>query len=175
MNPKDFGLTEPMIAAAKLLMVASAFEQLVRSIVVQYEQEILVRLQLRTDERFIEHGINHVVEQRNEVSLLSEGDREIFYQETFKARDAAKLPVNDPRACPLLVAEMNRLDAEKALMASLLDHPKLSETAKAYASGLLTVDEQKKVVHLTLCLFAPFVNDAEVLLKEMLSQITLKH
>jgi hypothetical protein len=37
------------------------------------------------------------------------------------------------------------------------------------------VDEQKKVVHLTLCLFAPFVNDAEVLLKEMLTHINHKN
>jgi hypothetical protein len=175
MNPKDFGLTEPMIAAAKMLLVATAFEQLVRTIVVQYEQEILDRLQLRTDERFIEHGINHVVLQRNEVSLLSDSDREVFYQETFKARDAAKLPVNDPRDCPLIAAELNRLNAEKALMAALLAHPKLCDTAKAYSSGFLNVDEQKKVVHLTLCLFAPFVNDAEVLLKEMLTHINHKN
>jgi hypothetical protein len=172
MNASDYGLTPKMISAAKALLLAMAMEQLVRTLVEQYEREILMRLQLRADKRYAGLGVDRVIVERVEVPLLSESDREIFYRETYKARDAAKLHVEHPEACPLLQAQLHRTRAEKGLIHTLKDHPKLSATAQTFESGLLTVDERKRVIDLTLALFAPFVGNAEELLKEMHTQIS---
>ena len=90
------GFTAKMIEAAERVLVAQAFEMHVRPVVTAYEAEILQRLQLRSDPRFKVHGINRVILDRKETFLLGEADRELFLQETFKARDAAKLIVSKP-------------------------------------------------------------------------------
>lgn len=162
------GFTAKMIEAAERVLVAQAFEKHVRPVVTAYESEILQRLQLRSDPRFKIHGINRVILDRKETFLLGDADRELFLQETFKARDAAKLVVSNPANCPLSEAEMLRLGAEKEFLQSLADHPKFASLAKAAESGTLTVDERNKVIDLTLRLLSPYVRNAKDLLKDLI-------
>ena len=160
------GFTAKMIEAAERVLVAQAFEMHVRPVVTAYEAEILQRLQLRSDPRFKVHGINRVILDRKETFLLGEADRELFLQETFKARDAAKLIGSKPENCPL--SEALRLAAERELLLSLAEHPKFSSIAKAAESGTLTVDERNKVIDLTTRLLSPYMRNAKELLNDLM-------
>ena len=162
------GFTAKMIEAAERVLVAQAFEMHVRPVVTAYEAEILQRLQLRSDPRFKVHGINRVILDRKETFLLGEADRELFLQETFKARDAAKLIVSKPENCPLSEALTLRLAAERELLLSLAEHPKFSSIAKAAESGTLTVDERNKVIDLTTRLLSPYMRNAKELLNDLM-------
>ena len=100
--------------------------------------------------------------------MLGTADREVFFQETYKARDAARLRVAHPQGCPLSEAVMQRLQAERSLFRAMADHPQLGDFARAADSGMLTMSERQRLVDLTLAVLSPYVGDASQVLRHIL-------
>ncbi len=162
------GITQELISAAQQLLFAMAYERHVGPIVIDYETEILKRLQLRSDPSFREFGIDKVILDRKETFMLGTADREVFFRETYKARDAARLRVAHPQGCPLSEAVMQRLQAERSLFRAMADHPQLGDFARAADSGMLTMSERQRLVDLTLAVLSPYVGDASQVLRHIL-------
>ncbi|CAN7646992.1 hypothetical protein LJR129_005033 [Acidovorax sp. LjRoot129] len=149
------GYTKTMVDAAEELFVAMALEETIRPVVVAYEQEILDRLQLRTDPRYAVHGIDRVVLDRRQTYLLSAEDQATFLNETYLACQKAKLRVAAPENCPLLEAEFVRMKKENAFLEALAEHPDLG-LFKDYRE--LSLEERSRAIELSLRLLAPFVS-----------------
>lgn len=104
---KNFTPTKDQIRAAEAVFTAMAFEATVRPIVETYELAILEKHQFRISRKWVEKGItDRLVLERKDTFLLDDEDAKVYYAECFAARDAAKLAVDDPEHCPLLVASV---------------------------------------------------------------------
>ena len=163
MRMEKLGVTSKMIRAAETLFLAMTVEQTIRPVVEAYEKEIMVRLQMRTDPKWAKYGIDRLVLERKDTFLLSKEDSERFIAETFKARDAAKLKVDHPEACPLLVAINHVVKAENALIETMGEHPQLGALKNVL---VLSLDKRKQAIEMTLRLLAPFVRNSEDMLFE---------
>lgn len=158
---KSFKPTETQIRCAEALMVAMAFEATIRPIVVAYETAILEKHRFAMDPKWAEYGMKErVILDRKDVFLLSDSDAQVFYAECFAARDAAKLKVDHPEACPLCAAEGLRLQAERELLTAMAE----TQGLEAFAKGFLTLEQRKKALDLMLHLLAPFTNNRDQLL-----------
>jgi hypothetical protein len=160
-----FKPTPNQIRAAENLLVAMSHEQVVRPIVEGYETEILVKHQFKIAERWICLGVSAgVVLDRKRSHLLSKVDADVFYRECQEAREAVGLTVNDPEACPLLVAENLRLQAENALLITWAETPGMESFA---ATHTLSLAQREKSVGLVLKLLAPFVANGQDILNRI--------
>lgn len=159
------GFTPKMVAAAESLFVAKALEETIRPVVEGFEQEILSRLQLRTDKRYAIHGIDRVVLDRKHTYLLAPDDLAIFLEETFSAAKKANLKVASPENCPLLEAEYVRMKKENELLEALGQHPSLG-SFKNFRS--MSLEARAQAIELSLRLLAPFVRKAPELLESLM-------
>lgn len=157
------GFTKEMVAASETLFVAIAFEQIIRPVVEAYEDEILQRLQFRTDKCFAERGIDRIVLNRKHTYLLSLQDQAVLFEETEKARTRANLKVSIPGNCPLLEAEHRRIMAEQAFLESIAEHPNLGNL-----KNTMPLETRAHVIELSLRLLAPFVSDAAEILEGLM-------
>lgn len=154
---RAFKPTANQLRAARTLLLAKAHEQSVRPVVEQYETEILAKLQLRVSTRFVRLGVeDSVILDPKRVCLCAEADREVFYRETWKARDAAGFIVHHPEACPLLGAEVLIVEAENALFDAWVEFPGMETFATTRPS---TVHLRESAVSKILTLLAPFLGD----------------
>ena len=163
MKMEQLGITSKMIRAAETLFLAMTLEQTIRPVVEAYEKEIMERLQLRTDPKWAQYGIDRLVLERKDTFLLGKEDSERFIAETFKARDAAKLEVDHPEACPLLAAINHVVKAENALMETMGEHPQMGALKNVH---LLSLEKRKQAIEMTLRLLAPFVRNSKDMLFE---------
>lgn len=164
---KNFTPTKDQIAAAEAVFTAMAHESLIRPIVEGYELAILEKHQFRIARKWVEKGVtDHLVLERKDTFLLDDEDAKVYYAECFAARDAAKLVVDDPEHCPLLVAEHLRIRAENALLQTIATIPGL----ESFASGTMSLDMRKKVIDLSLGMLSPFCGNAD----DILSRIVAK-
>lgn len=160
---KKFTPTTALIRAAETLMLAMAHEGLVRPIVEAYEAEILQKHQWHIAPKWVAMGLeDRVVLSRKHACLLSEEDAKVFYQECFKARDAARLRVSKPENDPLCEAENLRVQAEAVFIQALSTLPGLSIFASK--THTLSLDTRKLVIDIGLKLLAPFVGNSEQIL-----------
>lgn len=164
---KNFTPTKDQIRAAEAVFTAMAFEATVRPIVETYELAILEKHQFRISRKWVEKGItDRLVLERKDTFLLDDEDAKVYYAECFAARDAAKLAVDDPEHCPLLVAEHLRIKAENALLQAISAIPGL----ETFASGVMTMEIRKKVVDLSLGMLSPFCGNADDILGRIVSK-----
>lgn len=162
---KRFTPTKDQVRLAEAVLTAMAHESLIRPIVTEYETAILNKHQFKIAREWVEQGEpDRVILDRKHSFLLSEEDAKVYYAECFAARDAANLKVDRPENCPLLVAEDVRGQAENALLKAIAAIPGL----ELLGSGGMTLDERTKAIQLTLQLLAPFVADAEEILRRIL-------
>lgn len=148
-----FKPTEDQIRLAEALMVAMAFEATIRPIVVAYETAILEKHRFPIARKWVEMGVtDRIILDRKDSYLLSEADAKVFHAECLTARDAAKLKVENPEYCPLLVAEHLRLDAERALLKAMAATPGL----EAFGKGFMTLEQRARALDLIFKLVAPF-------------------
>jgi len=147
-------ITQDMITAAENVFVAMAFAETIRPIVRKYQTRILKRHQYHISPEFTRYGEpDKIILNPEDSWLLADADFQVYHAECKKARDAAKLKVENDDFCPLLVAESLQRDAEHALVAAMEPLTGLS------ADQLLcsALDNYKKYLDLTLKLLAPFV------------------
>lgn len=150
-----FKPNDEQCAAARSVVLAMAHLETVRPIVEAYEREILARHNFRIARKWVELGCeDRVILDPAHAYLLDEEDGKVFYAETYKARDAAGLKVEDPEHCPKCVAEHLLIQAKEVLIAAMepitgITHHQL------LCAGLSTVDE---CVELSLKLLVPFID-----------------
>jgi hypothetical protein len=164
---KAFKPTADQVRLAEAVMTAMAFESTIRPIVEAYEQEILAKHQFRIARKWVEQGIeDQVILKRNRVFLLSEEDRAVFYAESFAARDAAGLKVEQADQCPLSVAEGLSVEAVSALLEAMATIPGIEKLG----SAVLTLEQRQHATDLSLRLLAPHcASSAEEILKRYIA------
>lgn len=167
MNKKPFRPSADLVRAAETLMASMAMEQTVRPIVEAYEHAILAKHRFPPAEQYREHVTETVILDRKSAFLLGDADFQVYLAECFAARDAAGLKVSKPENCPLLEAESTRVNAEGALIKQVGNIPGL-ETFKE-AHNVMNLDMRKRLVDITLRLVAPFVDDADGVLKRIMT------
>lgn len=155
MKPK-FQPTPTMVNAAQTVFTTMAFLQTIQPVVVQYQTEILARGQYRIRPEFSERLGDEVILDPKQAYLMSDKDFVEYDAQCKLERDLAKLLVDKPEQCPLLVAEDLQRRAEHQLI-------------KAMEPSIIGVDVDKLLslgqsryrnfIELTLKLLAPFVKN----------------
>lgn len=157
-----FKPTEDQIRSAEAVFVAMIYESEIRPVVEAYEQAILDKHQFHPDPYWHELGLEpQPILDRKRTYLLSDKDGRTFHSECRKARDAAKLKVDDPEHCPLLVAENLRLQAENALLKSMGSISGL----ESLSTSIMSLDQRRRAIDLCLKLLAPFCASGEQILE----------
>ncbi|CAB3754426.1 hypothetical protein [Paraburkholderia humisilvae] len=155
-----------MTRAAENLLVAMAHEDLVRPVVVAYEEEILAQRQFRIARKYVERGCaDTVILDRKQSYMLEASDLATYLKQCFEARDAAGLKVREPDNCPLLEAENTRIKAESLLLEAMAELPNLAAIARPW----LTLEARKQAVDLTLNMLAPFCADAKGIINRLVA------
>ena len=150
-------ISPEMIQAAQNYVMAKAFVQVVESIVTGYQREILERNQF-TNKGQIERrelkGNNDtavaIVTDPKQSYNLSDEDFASFHQQCNQARIEAKLHVDSPEHCPLLIAESTLRSAERLL----LDAMEPLNGFNSSTTGLWKADLRKKAIDLSIGLIA---------------------
>lgn len=152
---KQFIPTPSMVSAAETLFKAMALVETIRSIVLQYQTDILIKGQWHVRPRFAARLGDEVIVDPRRSYLMSDEDFAEYDAQCKLARDNAKLHVDNDEQCPLLVAEnMVRL-AEEALVLAMYEHTKLTKDQLL----CLGLEKYKQYIDLTLRLLAPFVKN----------------
>lgn len=167
----SFHPSEELVRAAEALFMAMAMESTVRPVVEQYTRAILAKHQFPIDAIWREHGMEGTVLEPKRSYLLSNEDADKYHRECMAARDAARLKVSSPDNCPLLEAENYVLRAQNAFITQLSALPGLELFGK---TEMLSLDQRAKVIDLGLRLVAPFVSNADTLLKRVMAEPLLK-
>jgi hypothetical protein len=153
------GITQEMITAAEVFLLAKILEEAIEPVVTQYSKRILEKHQFKASNRWKEFPelAKKVILDPKLVYLLSNKDMATYLAETFIARDNAGLKVSHPENCPYLEAKNHRVEAENALLETVSKHQKLGNLKP----HLLTLDERAKVIDLILTLLAPYVRKGD--------------
>lgn len=123
MPSKPFAATAAQLAAYRALLAAEAEVDRIRPIVRGYQVEILARHEWRPDPTLADlaDGVT-LIREHKDTWLLSTENGRIFDAACEAARVArGDLPVSTPGFCPLLSAEVARMDAERELIDAIAD------------------------------------------------------
>jgi hypothetical protein len=152
---KTFTPNDEQLAAARAVVLAMAHLQTVQPIVEAYEREILGKHRFRIARKWVEHGCaDEVILDPKSAFLLEEEHAQVFYRETYAARDAAGLKVDDPVHCPKCVAENLLIQAKKVLVDSMEPVTGITHH-QVLCAGLGKLNEY---VDLTLRLLVPYID-----------------
>lgn len=162
MLSRKFKPTAEQLEAARKLFAAMAMVQTVKPIVEAYQRKILAANQWKIAPEFVERpsatarGIEEgdVILEPKLSYLLDEEDAAVFFAECDKEAAAHGFKVK-PGYCPFLIADSDRMDAERALVASMADVTKINND-NIWNLGF---DKRREYLDLTMRLFAPFLKD----------------
>jgi hypothetical protein len=154
-----FTPTDRQVRAAEILLAAMTHEQAIQPVVETYQRMILEQHQFKPSLTWDYcPGLPEVVLDPNEDHYLGADDMAIYMAECHAARDALGLIVSSPDHCPLLEARSARIDAENALLATMIDTPRLAPLSKA---RLLPGDKGKQAIAGLLAVITPFCRREE--------------
>lgn len=166
-TPRPSIFTDEMIEAAERLFQATAIEQVLEPVVNGYKKDILDRLRLPPAPEHRDHIDKDVIDDPDQVYLLSEADLQRYLAEVNTARIAARLHVDDPESCPLLVASAERVRAENDLIEALSKIPRLKDLEHFSAARL---EDRKEVLDHALSMLAPYVKPAESAINDLVAK-----
>lgn len=166
-TPRPSIFTDEMIEAAERLLQATAMEQVLEPVVNGYKKDILDRLQLPPAPEHRDNTDKDVIDDPDQVYLLSEADLHRYLAEVNAARIAARLHVDDPESCPLLVATAERVRAENDLIAALAKIPRLKDL-EHFSAARLT--DRKEVLDHALSMLAPYVKPAASAISDLIAK-----
>lgn len=157
------GITQEMINAAEVFLLAKVLEEAIEPVVTQYSKRILEKHEFKASDKWNEFPevAKKVILDPKQVYLLSEEDMATYLAEAFIARDNAGLKVSHPENCPYLEAKNHRVMAENALFDTVSKHPKLGNLKP----HLLTLDERSKVIDLILTILTPYMRTGSEILE----------
>lgn len=157
---KSFRPTAEQIKFAELLLMAQAFVETIRPIVEGYQKAILAKHNFtnqRTVERFVHRGaapVEVILDPKRSFEL-SDNDFAVYLKECNEARISARLQVDDPNHCPLLVAENLYRQAQRAFMESMESFTGINvDSLLGIYDGIKKYDDFTKS---TLTLLAPYM------------------
>ncbi len=154
-----FTPTDRQVRAAEVLVAAMTYEQTIQPLVEAYQRMILEQHQFKPSLTWDYcPGLPEVVLDPNEDHYLGADDMAIYMAECHAARDALGLTVSSPDHCPLLEARSARIDEENALLATMIDTPRLAPLSKA---RLLRGDKGKQAIAGLLAVITPFCRREE--------------
>lgn len=137
-----------LISAVKTYLIAKAHEETMRSIVTPYQKKILEDHQWHIDPKWVQAGDeDEVILNPDHAYLMTEDDAQAFFF-LCHIQDAIHFPAfknEKPHACPLLVAEMDRVNAE-----ALIIQNSKALTGYDLNPSDLVLDERKKFIDLTV-------------------------
>ena len=143
--------TQDMIAAAKTVFLAKAWTETLRPVVEGYKKAILAKHSWHIAEEWINKGMaDRVIMEPEHAYLLSDQDFAIYLREVNESRVEAGLEVDNEDHCPLLVAEMQEVNATRALLTAMMPITKIDPN-DVYG------EDWNKLTDLTLQLLAPYV------------------
>jgi hypothetical protein len=149
-----FTPTDRQVRAAEVLLAAITHEQAIQPVVETYQRMILEQHQFKPSMTWAYcPGLPEVVLDPNEDHYLGADDMAIYMAECHAARDALGLAVSSPDHCPLLEARSARIDAENALLSTMIDTPRLAPLAQARR---LPGDKGKQAIATLLLVISPF-------------------
>jgi hypothetical protein len=154
----SFTPTPTMVSLAQSVMVAMAFADTIRPIVVGYETDILKNGQWRIRPEFADRLNNEIIIDPKRAYLMSDEDALVFHAECKKARDTAGLKVENDEHCPLLVAENLVMQCERALIDEMATITGMSSNNLC----CIGMDKRKQYIDLTLRLLAPFITRQQI-------------
>lgn len=165
---KTFKPSQAQIKAAQNLMLAMSHLQLVEPIVRGYQRAILERHQWRICPSMADMGREQeVITDPKRAYMLAEADAAVYYALCDEAKQAAGLKLTKPENCPLLEAEGFVLDARRALVAAL--EP---VTGVTWDKLMRNFSDMPRYIELSLKLMAPFVGQADAILKDLVAAPT---
>ena len=150
MNKKP-PITPSMVAAAKAVFVAMAFEATIRPIVETYQRKILKEL-------------GETVELKH-TWTLPDSVFQKYNARCHQERDAASLKVDNPDFCPLLVAEELTREAERGLINAMEPLTGLTLDKLLCSPDGKGLEHLAEYIGLNLRLLAPYVGNADEILK----------
>lgn len=107
-----------VISATETVLLAQAWVDTVRPVVVGYQVKVLAEMQVRTDKQHREHD-DYIILDPERTFLMSDDDFKTYMTLTRIEQDKAGLITESPEFCPLLVAENLLSDAQKVLIDTL--------------------------------------------------------
>lgn len=118
---RNFKPNAAQIDAAEAVLLAMAFLETVRPVVLGYQRRILEAHQFHLDPMWVDEYQmeDEVILEPDHAYLLSKEDSAVYYSEQKQARDAAGLKVERDDFCPLLVAENMLLSSQHALIVAM--------------------------------------------------------
>lgn len=163
---KPFKPSQEQIKAAQNLMLAMAHLQLVEPIVRGYQREILERHQWHICPTMADVGREQeVITDPKRAYMLADADAAVYYALCDEAKQASGLKLTKPENCPLLEAEGFVLDARRALVAALEPI-----TGVTWDKLMRNFSELPRYIELSLKLMAPFVGQADAILKDLVKK-----
>lgn len=147
---KQFKPTKEMIKAAKNVLIAMAYTETVRPIVLKYQQKEIDIMQA------VNRYDGSIITNPAHSYLMSDEDFEIYHKAIKEARDKAGLKVEHEDHCPLLVAEALQRNAERYLCDTMYPISKLSTDDVICSPGGLEL--YKELINLNLRLLLPYCN-----------------
>lgn len=153
---KEFRPTKGMIAAAESVFMAMAWVDVVRPVVIAFEEEILSRNQWHISDKWIARGISadRIILEPKDTYLLDEKDAEQWEAERRVAVRESGLIVINEEFCPLLVAESLLVDAEGDLINAMKPLTGI-DRRDVYGKN------REELVSLALRLLSPYINKKE--------------
>lgn len=147
-NELKNSITDEMVAAAKLVFAAMAARDVIKPIVEGYQKVILQEKEFYPAEKWQKHGDNKRIVDSEHTYLMEEKDFDYYLKRCNEERIKAKLHVNNPENCPLLVAENNIRKATNYLM------PMMEPITGICYADIWDMELSKKYVHITLSMLA---------------------
>lgn len=156
-NFKDFSPTPAMLSAARDVLVATAYLDLVSPVVEAYEREILVKGQWSASADLADiFPEGKVILKPKESFMLGDEDAAIFYAQCHAARDRAGLKVSRPDNCPRCEADWTLTQARWRLVDEMESLTGVSRD-QALSRGM---DDYKRYIELSLCLLMPYLEQS---------------
>ncbi|WP_429321406.1 hypothetical protein [Paraburkholderia sp. GAS448] len=146
-----------MIAAVETYLASRLCVEEIQPIVIGYETEILSRYRFKA-RRSALAGQEEIILDPKKSYRISDADSEVYFAECRKARTAERITIEgeDPDTCALLKAQHAVLLAENEVIKSMSDLPQLASLGDKLF--LLTLEDRKKAIELSLGLITPFVS-----------------
>lgn len=164
MSKHTFQPTDEMISAANAVVMAMAYVQTIRPIVLANRQKVLDKNWYKCGNdlaiKCIERGAKEIPEfckNDHDLIYISDADFGHYHTECKQLHDQAGLTVENPEHCPLLVAESMERKAQDVLAEVMVPVTNITKDM-IFQSGK-ALENWDKYIDLTLRMLAPYLKN----------------
>jgi len=165
LKAKDFTPSDDMMHAAKTVFLCMAVVETVKPIVEGYQKKILAEMQAGPKAEWCEgrRGLkpDDLILDPERSYLLSDNDFQYYLKKCNEEREKAKLHVDNPEFCPLLVVQDNLRKAQHILIDAM--QPLTGVGFDDLFKSEKGLENYEKYIDLSLKLLAPFIDSKKIL------------